>query len=134
MKLVLHTHHLSLPSDAPAFLQKHVTRPLARMFDDPAAELAIHLGDDTPRKHGVDQMCRMSFRMPGARTLHVESVADDLYTALLDATDRLKRLVKRELGKMRSGSRKPMHRPLGRSYRERSSRRGVTPDGDPAAL
>ncbi len=134
MKLSIHTHHLALPPDAPEFLRKHVTRPLARLFDDPAAELAVHLGDSRPSKGGVDQECRLSFRIPGTRTLHVESTQEDLYKALLDATDRLKRLLKRELGKMRSGSRKPVHRPLGRTYRERSSRRGVTPAGDPATL
>jgi ribosome-associated translation inhibitor RaiA len=134
MKLTIHAHHLSLPKDLPQFLQKHVTRPLARVFDDPAAELAVHLGDARPKKGGVDQECRMSFRMPGARTMHVESVADDLYKALLDAADRMKRLVKRNLEKMRTPTRKKMHRPLGRTWRERSTRRGVTPSGEPSAL
>ncbi len=131
---VHHTHRLKVPDDLPGFLQKHVTRPLARVYDDPAAELAVHLGDERPSKGGVDQVCRLSFRMPGARTIHVESLQDDLYKALLDAGDRLRRHVRKQLSKMRSPSRKPMHRPLGRSWRERSSRRGVTPGGDPAGL
>lgn len=134
MRLTIHAHHLTVPPDLPGFLEKHVTRPLARLFDGPAAELAIHLGDERTRRGGVDQHCKVSFRMPGTRTLHVETVEDDVHKALLDAADRLKRLVRRELGKMRTPSRKPMHRPLGRSWRERSTRRGVTPDGDPAAL
>jgi ribosomal subunit interface protein len=134
MKLVIHAHHLAVPSDLPSFLDKHVTRSLARLYDDSAAELSVHLGDARPRKGGQDQECRLSFRMPGTKTLHVESVQEDLYKALLDATDRLKRLVQRELSKMRSGVRKPMHRPLGRSYRERSTRTGVTPAGEPAGL
>jgi ribosome-associated translation inhibitor RaiA len=134
MRLSIHTQHLWLPPDLPAFLEKHVTRPLARIFDDAAAELSIHLGDARPRRGGVDQECRLSFRMPGARTLHVENVEDDVHKALLGATERLKRLVRRELSKMRATSRRPMHRPLGRAWRERSTRRGVTPNGDPAAL
>jgi ribosome-associated translation inhibitor RaiA len=134
MRLSIHTQHLSLPPDLPAFLEKHVTRPLARIFDDASAELSIHLGDARPRRGGVDQECRISFHFPRSRTLHVKSVEDDLHKALLGAAERLKRLVKRELGKMRTPSRKPMHRPLGRTWRERSTRRGVTPDGDPAAL
>jgi ribosome-associated translation inhibitor RaiA len=134
MKISIHANHLSLPPDLPAFLDKHVTRPLARLFDGPAAELSVHLGDARPRRGGVDQECRLSFKMPGTRTLHVESVEDDLHKALLGAAERLKRLAKRELSKMRAPTRKPMHRPLGRSWRERSTRRGVTPDGDPAAL
>jgi putative sigma-54 modulation protein len=135
MKVVIHGRHLTLPPDLPAFLAKHVTRPLARVFDDSAAELAVHLGDARPTKGGVDQECRLSFRIPGTRrALHVESVKKDLYEALLDAAERLRRIVKREVSKMRSGPRKPMHRPLGRSWRERSTRAGVTPEGDPAAL
>ena len=134
MRLTIHAHHLTLPPDLPAFLQKHVTKPLARVFDDPAAELAVHLGDARPTKGGVDQECRMSFRMPNARTLHVETVEEDVHKALLDAVDRLKRLVRREVDKMRAPNRKPMHRPLGRTWRERSSRSGVTPGGDPASL
>ena len=134
MRLSIHAHHLTLPPDLPAFLRKHVTEPLARLFDDSSAELSVHLGDERPRRGGVDQQCRLSFRMPRAGTLHVEAVEDDVHKALLDATDRLKRLVRRELSKMRSPSRKLTHRPLGRTWRERSSRRGVTPGGDPAAL
>jgi ribosome-associated translation inhibitor RaiA len=134
MRLSIHAHHLTLPPDLPVFLQKHVTRPLARLFDDPAAELSVHLADERPRRGGVDQECRLSFRIPNARTLHVEAVDDDLHKALLDAVDRLKRLVRRELSKMRAPARKPVHRPLGRTWRERSSRTGVTPGGDPAAL
>src|SRR5512146_948983 len=130
MRLTIHAHHLTLPPDLPGFLEKHVTRPLARLCDDSAAELAVHLGDERPRRGGVDQECRLSFRMPNARTLHVEAIEDDLHKALLGAADRLKRLVRRELSKMRT----PAHRPLGRTWRERSSRRGVTPGGDPAGL
>jgi ribosomal subunit interface protein len=134
MKLVIHSHHLSLPKDVSTFVTKHVTRPLARIYDDPAAQLTVHFGDARPQKGGVDQECRLAFRMPGARQITVGSVQDDLYKALLDASDRLKRQVRKQVEKMRSASRKPMHRPLGRSWRERSSRRGVTPEGGPAAL
>jgi ribosome-associated translation inhibitor RaiA len=134
MKLVIHAHHLALPPDLGTFLHKHVTRPLARLFDDSAAELTVFLGDARPQRGGVGQECRLSYRIPGARQLSVASLRPDLYEALLDASERLKRVVKREVAKMRSGTRKPMHRPLGRSWRERTSRTGTTPDGDPAAL
>lgn len=134
MTLIIHAHHLALPPDLPRFLDQHVTRPLARVFDDSAAELEVHLGDARPKRGGVDQECRMSFRMPGTRTVHVGSVQDDLYKALLDAGERLRRHVRKQLSKMRAPARKAVHRPLGRTWRERSTRRGVTPDGDPAAL
>jgi putative sigma-54 modulation protein len=134
MKLIIHAHHLSLPTDLTDFLAKHVTKPLSRVYDDPAAELAVHLGDARPKRGGVDQECRLTFRMPGTRQLSVGSTKDDLYTALLDATKRLRTVMKKELGKMRSPTRKTTHRPLGRTYRTRSTNRGVTPAGDPATL
>lgn len=134
MNITIHAHHLALPPDLSSFLEKHVTKPLSRVYDDSAVELAIHLGDARPQKGGVDQECRLVFRMPGAKQINVGSVQDDLYKALLDATKRLQRIVKREIAKMRSGTRKPQHRPLGRTYRLRSTRRGVTPAGDPATL
>ena len=134
MKLVIHSHHLALPKDVSTFVTKHVTRPLARIYDDPAAKLTVHFGDARPQKGGVAQKCRLAFRMPGTRQISIGSVQDDLYKALLDASDRLKRQVRKQLEKMRSGSRKPTHRPLGRTWRERSSRRGVTPEGGPSAL
>lgn len=134
MKLVIHAHHLSLPQDMGAFLEKHVTRPLARLYDGSAAELSVFLGDDRPRKGGVDRTCRLTFRLPGVRAITVASVERELRQALLDAAARLKRVVKREVSKMRSGPRRPLHRPLGRAWRERSTRTGATPDGDPAAL
>jgi ribosome-associated translation inhibitor RaiA len=134
MRLSIHAHHLAVPADLPEFLEKHVTRPLARVFDGPAAELSVHLLDARPRRGGLDQECRLSFRLPGTRTLHVESTEDDLHKALLAAVDRLKRLVRREVSKMRTPTNKPVHRPLGRTWRDRATRRGTTPAGDPAAL
>jgi ribosomal subunit interface protein len=134
MRLSIHAHHLALPKDLPTFLDKHVTRPIARVFDDTAAELSVHLDDMRNGRSGVDKQCRLSFRMPGARTVHVESVQDDLYKALLDAADRLKRHIRKTVDKMRSPSRKPMTKPIGRTWRERSTRRGVTPSGEPASL
>ena len=134
MRVSIHAHHLAIPDDLPAYLEKHVTRPLARVYDDSAAVLEVHLGDAHPRRGSPDQECKLSFRMPGNRTMRVESVADDLHAALMDASDRLKRLVKRQLEKRRSPARKPAHRPLGRTWRDRSSRGGTTPDGGPSAL
>jgi ribosome-associated translation inhibitor RaiA len=134
MRLSIHAHHLAVPADLPQFLEKHVTRPLARTFDGPAAELEVQLLDARPRRGGLDQECRLSFRIPGTRTLHVESIEDDLHKALLSAVERLKRLVRRELAKMRTPTRKAVHRPLGRTWRDRSTRKGTTPAGDPSAL
>jgi ribosome-associated translation inhibitor RaiA len=134
MRLAIHAHQLDLPRDMASFIRKHVLVPLRRLHDSPATELVLYVADAKPQKGGVDQACKMTFRMPGARTLRVESVKEDLHAALLECAQRLKRLVQREVGKQRSTSRSPMHKPLGRTWREVATRRGVAPDGTPAAL
>jgi putative sigma-54 modulation protein len=133
MKLLIHGHQLGVPRDARTFLRRHLVEPLARLHDSPAHELTVGFDDARPKKGGVDQHCRLILRIPGARTLTVESVADDLHAAILDAGHRLKRLVEREVGKQRSTSRSPMRNPLGRTWRARSSK-GETPDGTPSTL
>ena len=134
MRLLIHGHQLGVPRDAQAFLRKHLVRPLSRLHDSPADELTVHFDDARPRKGGVDQVCRLTLRIPGARALHVESIAEDLHAALLDAARRLKRLVEREVGKQRSTSRSPMHKPLGRAWRQQATGSALAPDGTPSTL
>jgi ribosome-associated translation inhibitor RaiA len=134
MRLVIHAHQLGVPRDAQAFLRKHLVRPITRLHDSPADELTVHFDDARPKKGGVDQACRLTLRIPNARPLHVESVAEDLHAALLDAARRLRRLVEREVGNQRSTSRSPMHKPLGRTWRARSTNREHAPDGSPSTL
>ncbi len=134
MKVNVHAHQLRLPRDVAAFLRKHVLAPLRRLGDTPATELTVYVEDAKPGRGGVDQACKMTFRMPGARTLRVESVKEDLHDALLECARRLKRLVQREVEKRRTSSRSPQSRPLGRTWRLRATRRDVAPDGTPSTL
>src|SRR5512138_2596575 len=134
MKLVIRAHQVAAPRDVLSFVEKHVVRQLRRLYDSPAAQLTISVEDAKPKKGGVDQACKLTYRMPGSGTLRVESVKEDFHAALLECAQRLKRLVQRELEKARSPSRSPQHKPLGRTWRLVSSRRGVAPDGTPAAL
>lgn len=134
MKLVLHAHQLEAPRDVRSFLLKHVVTALRRLHDSPATQLTIYVEDAKPGRGGVDQACKMTLRLPGARTLRVESVNQDLHASLLDCGQRLKRLVQREVGKQRATSRAPQHRPLGRTWRRVMSRSGMAPDGTPASL
>lgn len=134
MRLVIHGHQRGVPRDAQAFLRKHLVRPITRLHDNPANELSVHFDDARPQRGGIDQTCRLTLRIPGARALHVESVAQDMHAALLDAARRLRRLVEREVGKQRSTSRSPMHKPLGRSWRSRATGSVLAPDGTPSTL
>ena len=134
MRVSIHAHHLDAPRDIAAFLAKHLITPLNRLHDSPATELTVHVEDTTPTKGGIDQACKITFRMPNSRTMRVEAVRDDLHAALLDCAQRLKRLVQREVAKQRSPGRTPTQRPLGRIWRQRAHRAELAPDGTPATL
>jgi putative sigma-54 modulation protein len=134
MRLQIHAHQLEAPRDVTAFVRKHVLSALKRLHDNPADELVVFVEDAKPGKGGNDQACKVTFRMPGARTLRVESVKDDLHAALLECGQRLKRLVQREVEKQRSPARAPEHKPLGRTWRARATRRDHAPDGSPSTL
>jgi putative sigma-54 modulation protein len=134
MRLAIHAQQLEAPSDVSAFVRKHVVSQLRRLHDSAATELTVHISDAKPGKGGIDQACKMTFRMPSARTMRVESVRDDLHAALLECGQRLKRLVKREVEKQRSSTRAPEHKPLGRTWRKLATRRDVAPDGTPSTL
>ena len=134
MKVSIHAHQIDAPRDIAVFLRKHLLEPLQRLHDSPATALTVHVEDTKPSKGGVDQACKITFRMPSARTLRVEAVREDLHAALLECAQRLKRLVQREVSKQRATSRSPESRPLGRTWRKRATTAGVTPDGTPATL
>ncbi|HET9595982.1 MAG TPA: HPF/RaiA family ribosome-associated protein [Anaeromyxobacteraceae bacterium] len=134
MKLVIRTHQLEAPADVLAFLQKHVVTPLRRLHDSPATQLTVCLEDAMPERGGVDQACKMTFRMPGARSLRVESVTHDVHASLLDCAQRLRRLVQRQVDRQRSNGRTRASKPLGRVWREVSTRRVLAPDGTPSTL
>jgi ribosome-associated translation inhibitor RaiA len=134
MKVSIHAHQLAAPRGVAAFVRKHVVNPLERLHDSPAADLIVFVRDATPGKGGADQACNMTLRLPGVRTLRVQSVNDDVHASLLDCAKRLKRLVEREVTKQRSPSRAPQHNPLGRTWRGVASRTGIAPDGTPSTL
>ena len=134
MRISIHAHHVAAPRDIAAFVAKHLLTPLERLYDSPATRLTIHVEDATPGRGGIGQACKITFRMPNARTMRVEAVRDDLHAALLDCAQRLRRLVQREVAKQRSPGRAPISRPLGRIWRERAHGAELTPDGTPATL
>lgn len=134
MRLTIHAHQIELPRDLDAFARKHLLAPLRRLHDSQAAELTIHVAEAKPPRGGVDQACKITFHMPSAKTLRVESVRDDLHAALLECALRLKRLVQREVQKQRGTTRSPQSRPLGRTWRQRATRGELAPDGSPATL
>ena len=85
MKVIVHAQHLALPRDSP--VPGEARHPSARPASTTIPRRSSTCTSTTRArsKGGVDQECRLSFRMPGARTVPVEACEDDLYKALLDA-------------------------------------------------
>ncbi len=110
MKLIIHGKQLKLSPALKAYVDKHLVRPLTRFYDNAAAELEVEFGDTNGPKGGLDKECHLTLRMPGAKTLHVEETTADAYASLDQAGERLMRICKRELERMRkAGAHRVVH-------------------------
>lgn len=114
MKVIMRGVHLSLTEGIKAHVMEHLVAPLERFYNNEAAELDVHLVDNNGPKGGQDKECRVTAFMPGGSPIHVTEVTDDIYKSIDLARDRLERLAKRELEKMRTPSGHGMDKPLGR--------------------
>lgn len=101
MKVLIQGKHLKVSDDLKAYVQERLIVPLTRFYDDEAAEVRVEFGDNNGPKGGRDKEVHLTFRMPGARTIQIEEATTDLYASLDVASDRLIRVVKKELGRMR---------------------------------
>jgi putative sigma-54 modulation protein len=103
MKVLLRGAHLSLTDGVKAYVQKHLVEPMERFYQDEAAELDIHLGDSNGPKGGVDKECRVTVRLPGLPSVHVDEAAETIHQAIDAARDRLEKVLKRQLERRRDG-------------------------------
>ncbi|MFN7132246.1 MAG: ribosome hibernation-promoting factor, HPF/YfiA family [Myxococcales bacterium] len=112
MKVLIQGKQLKVPDDLKRYVQERLVEPLTRFYDDEAAEIRVEFGDTNGPKGGRDKECHLTFRMPGAKTIQIEEYTTDLYASLDIAADRLVRVVKKEIGRMRdTGGHK--EKPLG---------------------
>jgi ribosomal subunit interface protein len=114
MKVLIKGVHLRVWQRLRAYLEDHLVQPLVHFHDDEATELEIHLVDANGEKGGTDKECRVTLRMPGAKTIHVVEATDDIYKSVSLARDRLERLMKRALAKMRQPAAHRVSNPAGR--------------------
>ncbi|MCI0571617.1 MAG: HPF/RaiA family ribosome-associated protein [Myxococcaceae bacterium] len=101
MKLLLRGVHLGLNDNLKDYVQSHMVDHIARFYDDTAAELEVSLADVNGPKGGKDKEARVTFRSPHLATIHVTELGVDIYACVDLARDRLERLVKRELSRLR---------------------------------
>jgi ribosomal subunit interface protein len=100
MKLIVQGKQMRVTAGLKAYAQEHVVRPLRRFYDNEAAELRVEVGLDNANR-GESRQCHLTLRMPGARTIQIEESTPDVYGSLDLAADRLVRVAKKELARMR---------------------------------
>jgi putative sigma-54 modulation protein len=100
MKLIVQGKQMRVSTALKRYAEEHVLQPLRRFYDNEAAELRVELGRDNGNR-GESKECHLTLRMPGARTIQIEESTPDVYGCLDVAADRLVRVAKKELGRMR---------------------------------
>jgi ribosomal subunit interface protein len=111
MKVIVQGKQLRLSQGIKSYVDEHMVEPLRRFYDNEAAELRVEFGRGNGNR-GEAKECHVTFHMPGGRTLQIEEETSDLYGGLDNAADRLLRNVKKELGRMRTPSRRHKEHPL----------------------
>lgn len=111
MKLIVQGKQMRVSAGLKRYAEEHVLQPLRRFYDNEAAELRVEVGKDNGHR-GESSQCHLTFRMPGARTIQIEESTPDLYGALDVAADRLVRVAKKEIGRMRRPKGRHKEHPL----------------------
>lgn len=100
MKLIVQGKQMRVSAGLKAYAEQHLIRPLSRFYDNQAAELRVEVGR-TNGNRGESKECHLTLRMPGAKTIQIEETTSDVYGSLDLAAERLVRVAKKELQKMR---------------------------------
>jgi putative sigma-54 modulation protein len=103
---------LKVPEELKQYVQDRLVVPLTRFYDDSAAELRVQFGDTNGPKGGNDKECHLTLYMPGTSAIQIEETTPDLYASLDAASDRLIRICKREIARMRTQTKHTKYRPL----------------------
>src|SRR3954447_20134400 len=111
MKLIVQGKQMRISAGLRQYAEEHVLMPLQRFYDNEAAELRVEVGIDNANR-GESKQCHLTFRMPGARTIQIEESTPDVYGCLDVAADRLVRVAKKELGRMRRPKGRHKEHPL----------------------
>jgi ribosomal subunit interface protein len=114
MNVIIKGVHLRLTAGLKQYVHEHLVEPIERFYRNPAGEAEVHLCDDNGPKGGEDKVCRVTVRIAGARTVHVEVASDNMYKSIDFARDRLERAAKRQLSRRRQRSPGSVSKPLGR--------------------
>ena len=111
MKLIVQGKQMRVSAGLRRYAEEHLVQPLRRFYDNEAAELRVEVGRTNPNR-GEAKECHLTFRMPGAKTIQIEESTPDVYGALDVAADRMVRVAKKELGRMRRPKGRHKEHPL----------------------
>ena len=100
MKLIVQGKQMRVSEGLKRYAEEHLVRPLRRFYDNQAAELRVEVGR-TNGNRGESKECHLTLHMPGAKTIQIEESTPDVYGSLDLAADRLVRVAKKEIAKMR---------------------------------
>ncbi len=115
MKVIVKGVHLKVSPRLREFVEAHLAEPIGTFYDSEAAELQVHLVDINGPKGGEDKECRVTVFMPGFSPIHVVEATDNIYKSVALVRERVERLAKKELGRLRKHSGHPVSKPLARS-------------------
>jgi putative sigma-54 modulation protein len=105
MRVIVKGVHLGVTPALRDYIEHHLVQPIARFYDNAAAELEVHLLDvNGPKGGGNDKECRVRLRMPGMKGLALTETSNDIFRAVALAHGRIERLTKRVLSKRRQVS------------------------------
>ncbi len=117
MKLIVQGKQMRISAGLKRYAEEHLVQPLRRFYDNEAAELRVEVGIDN-RNRGESKQCHLTLHMPGAKTIQIEESTPDVYGALDVAADRLVRVAKKELEKMRRPKGRRKDHPLATTVSE----------------
>ena len=124
MKLIVQGKQMRATAALRQYAEEHVLKRLKRFYDSEAAELRVEFGKEN-RNRGESRECHLTFRMPGAKTIEIEESLPDLYGAIDLAADRLVRVAKKQIERMRQPKGHHKYRPLGTVAAEGGVRHGL---------
>ena len=127
MKLIVQGKQMRVTAGMKRYAEEHLIQPLRRFYDDEAAELRVELGVANGTG-GESRECHLTLHMPGARTIQIEESTPDVYGALDVAADRLVRVAKKELARMRRPKGRHQEHPLATMVSEGRSSGGLLED------
>jgi len=92
MQIQINTPHFELTPAIEDHVREQVNHAV-RHHADQVTRIEGHLRDDNAGKGGVDKRCVLEVRLAGHQPLAVETVGEEIYGAIAEASGKLERAV-----------------------------------------